>query len=138
MIFEAQLTCNHLFVSHCYFSCTSINQKFTFVSCSQANSKSAQDSEKSTFGEDKLSPLHALFSPPGLQQMQQFLQHMANNNNNNNTNSTTNNNGGPLPGFNPSQLQHFMQQHNLLNQQQVSQSQFQILPNLILAFKKLT
>ena len=32
MIFEAQLTCNHLFVSHCYFSCTSINQKFTFVS----------------------------------------------------------------------------------------------------------
>ena len=108
-------------------------------SCSQANSKSAQDSEKSSFGEDKLSPLHALFSPPGLQQMQQFLQHMANNNNNNNnTNTTNNNNGGPLPGFNPSQLQHFMQQHNLLNQQQVSQSQFQILPNLILALKKLT
>jgi hypothetical protein len=60
----------------------------------------------------KLSPLQALFSPPGLQQMQQFLQHVVNNNNNNN------NNGGLAPGFNPTHLQHFMQQSNLLNQHQ--------------------
>ena len=81
----------------------------------QASHKQSQDSEKTSSGDaGKLSPLQALFSPPGLQQMQQmqqFLQHVANNNNNN---------GSALPsGFNPTQLQHFMQQHNLLNHQQV-------------------
>ena len=30
------------------------------------------------------------------------------------------NNGGLAPGFNPTHLQHFMQQSNLLNQHQVS------------------
>ena len=85
----------------------------TFIFEFQASHKQSQDSEKTSSGDaGKLSPLQALFSPPGLQQMQQFLQHVANNNNNNN--------GSGLPsGFNPTQLQHFMQQHNLLNHQQV-------------------
>ena len=89
--------------------------------------------------------MQALFSPPGLQQMQQFLQHVVNNNNNNNKYVVIftefffcclfyfiffreieihfmfySNNGGLAPGFNPTHLQHFMQQSNLLNQHQVS------------------
>ena len=91
-----------------------------FFQAAKHHTSSSQDSEKITSalaGEvsaGKLSPLQALFSPPGLQQMQQFLQHVVNNNNNNN------NNGGLAPGFNPTHLQHFMQQSNLLNQHQVS------------------
>ena len=84
-------------------------------SYSQANSKSAQDSEKSSFGEDKLSPLHALFSPPGLQQMQQFLQQVANNG------AAT----GGQGGFNPAQLHHLMQQQqNFLSHHQVRHLNF--------------
>ena len=59
--------------------------------------------------EGKLSPLQALFSPPGLQQMQQFLQQVANNGNGNSA-------------FNPAQLHHLMQQQqqNFLSHHQVS------------------
>ena len=61
--------------------------------------------------EGKLSPLQALFSPPGLQQMQQFLQQVASNNGS----------GSANPGFNPAQLHHFMQQQQtFLNHHQVS------------------
>ena len=38
----------------------------------------AEDILKVGQTEGKLSPLQALFSPPGLQQMQQFLQQVAN------------------------------------------------------------
>ena len=66
--------------------------------------------------EGKLSPLQALFSPPGLQQMQQFLQQVANNNGG--TGGTPTGTGGP--GFNPAQLHHFMQQQQtFLNHHQV-------------------
>ena len=67
--------------------------------------------------EGKLSPLQALFSPPGLQQMQQFLQQVANNNGG--TGGTPTGTGGP--GFNPAQLHHFMQQQQtFLNHHQVN------------------
>ena len=47
----------------------------------QATPSSGQSEDLIKGGsEGKLSPLQALFSPPGLQQMQQFLQQVANNN----------------------------------------------------------
>lgn len=71
--------------------------------------------------EGKLSPLQALFSPPGLQQMQQFLQQVANNGNANNASGAG---GGNSGGFNPAQLHHLMQQQQnfLSHHQQVSPS----------------
>ena len=80
----------------------------------QTASGGHQDTETAGKGSEnaaagKLSPLQALFSPPGLQQMQQFLQQVANNNING--------------GFNPAQLHHLMQQQqNFLTHHQVNSS----------------
>ena len=72
--------------------------------------------------EGKLSPLQALFSPPGLQQMQQFLQQVANNGSA--AAAAATGAGGPgtgVPGFNPAQLHHLMQQQQtFLSHHQVS------------------
>ena len=72
--------------------------------------------------EGKLSPLQALFSPPGLQQMQQFLQQVANNGNVAAAAAAGAGTGGAAaPGFNPTQLHHLMQQQqSFLSHHQVS------------------
>ena len=72
--------------------------------------------------EGKLSPLQALFSPPGLQQMQQFLQQVANNGSAAAAAATgATGPGTGVPGFNPAQLHHLMQQQQtFLSHHQVS------------------
>ena len=69
--------------------------------------------------------MQALFSPPGLQQMQQFLQQVANNGGNGGggTGNNAGNTGsiGGQGGFNPAQLHHLMQQQQtFLSHHQVS------------------
>ena len=107
MILECILTCNYI---HTFFLPRQVKNQNE----SRGQQSNSEDILKGPEG--KLSPLQALFSPPGLQQMQQFLQQVANNNGG--SGGTPTGTGGP--GFNPAQLHHFMQQQQtFLNHHQV-------------------